>query len=163
MWSRIAVALVLSASTLAACGTATDPCGEGPGAENLVAAAEGWLVLGPSSFDGFDIAGEDRTVVSRVEAAPATDAEHRAPFATTPVAIHTSFVPDIRRALDEGATVWLALASSGLEREQVAYPLARLPDGSHRLLGGDCMDTANRFLQAGWAVRSTSGWRRSSA
>ena len=106
---------------------------------NAVASAERWVVLGPSAFDGLDVAGEQGTFDARVEAASVTDAELTGPLTMTTLAIHVSFVPDIREALEDGATVWLALSSSSLEREQVAYPLARFPDGTHRFPGDECL------------------------
>jgi hypothetical protein len=143
---RIVLAALLSSCALMACA-GTDACGEGPGPENWVAGAERWMVLGPSALDGVEIPDEDRTLTVSVDAAPVADAAHHGAFTTTTVAIHDSFVPDVRAALEDGATVWLALASTGLEGELVSYSLARFPDGSHRLLGDDCADPANEFLQ----------------
>jgi hypothetical protein len=115
------------------------------GAENMVASAERWLLIGPTAFDGLDASGDPRTLRTLVDAAPVTDADHHGAFAATEVAIHNSFVPDVGDALDEGATVWLAMSSLGVTHEEVAYPLARSPDGSHRFVGASCPNTS--FLQ----------------
>ena len=141
MWPRIALAVLLSSSSLTTCA-GTDPCGEGPGVENWVADAKSWLILGPTALSDVEIPDEDRTLTVRVEAAPVTDADRHGALTTTTVQIHDSFVPDIRTALEDGATVWLALSDV-----EVSYPLARYPNGSHRLLGDYCMDPANEFLQ----------------
>ncbi len=141
MWSRIVLAVVLSGSSLTACA-GTDPYGEGPGVESWMADAKSWLILGPTALNDVEIPDEDRTLTVRVEAAPAIDADHHGPFTATTVEFHESFVSDVRAALEDGATVWLAFS-----REEVSYPLARFADGTHRLLGDSCMDPANEFLQ----------------
>jgi hypothetical protein len=146
MWPRIVLAALLGCSGLTACAD-TDSCGDGPGPGNWIADAERWLVLSPSALNDVEIPDEDRTLTMRVEAAPVADADHHGTFVTTTVVINGSFLPDVRAALEDGATVWLALASTGLERELVSYPLARFPDGSHRLLGDSCMEATTEFLQ----------------
>ena len=137
---RIVLAAALSVLPFAACGIGTDPCSEGPGIVNVMASAERWLLLGPSALGGVEIPDEDRTLTVRIDAAPVTDADHHGAFTTTTVAIHDSFVPDLRGALEDGATVWLALATFGNDRELVSYPLVRYPDSTHRLIG-ECMST----------------------
>ena len=141
MWPRIVFAVLLGGSGLTACA-GTDPCGEGPGPLNWLADAERWLIVDLSALNDIEIPDEDRTLNVDVEAAPVTDADHHGTFTTTTVTIHDSFVADIQGALDDGATVWLALSTV-----EVSYPLARLPDGTHRLLGDHCVDPANEFLQ----------------
>lgn len=120
---RLLVALIVVTSSTASClSRGEDPCSEGPGVDGLIASAERWLVLAPSSYDDIDVSGS----------CPSRPADRYA------IAIHPTTVPEVRDALDEGATVFLALSSAGSERELVIYEIARSPAGAHRLLNDAC-------------------------
>jgi len=114
--------------------------GDGPGALNGLTLAERWLRvsgMGPVSNSdgavlGMRVAG---TLHLQMEVAP-VDASHAVgtPRQRT-IQVHSSFLPGIAEELASHRDVFLAMASKGLEEEQVAYVIVRAADGSHHFPG----------------------------
>jgi hypothetical protein len=129
------------ALTLRSCGGGGS-CGNGPGIDNTVASAERWVrVL--SSPEAVDAEG---TVDVDFEVAPVEGGLHEGSPASETLAVHSSFLPGIEQGLSEQDHVYLALASTGLEREMVIYVVVRGADGSHRF-PGSCMSEGEELLR----------------
>jgi hypothetical protein len=120
-------------------------CGEGPGADNIVAYVERWVrVLSSPGGEGGE--GGEGTIQIELDVVPV----HEGGLEGTPrleqVAMHSSFLPGIQDAMDDGDHVFLAFMSEGLERELVSYGVARSADGGHRFVGG-CMEEGEELLR----------------
>jgi hypothetical protein len=103
--------------------------------------AERWMEIDsiPSGVSVPTTASSGRTVeidlgVKKYD--PATDS-FPGNAAKAPIAIHTSMLPGAAWALSEGGSVFLALGSTGLEREMVAYTLVKPSAGSY-FFAGEC-------------------------
>jgi hypothetical protein len=119
-------------------------CGEGPGIDNMVASAERRLrITAPTTtFPHGDGTTEVDFEVSEVLGRFRQGPPHR-----ETVAIHSSFVPGTEEALDDEGSVFLALSSSGLEREMVSFVIVRTDEGDHHFLG-ECPAEGEALLRA---------------
>jgi len=107
----------------------------------FLATAERWVEIDsiPSAVSVPATASEGRTLeidLTVKEYDPATDT-FPGDAAKVPIAIHTSMLPGAAWAVSEGGSVFLALASKGLEREMVAYTLVKPAAGSY-FFAGEC-------------------------
>lgn len=135
-----ATATLLACLTMPSCG---EPCGDdGPGVDNMVASAERWLRVASRTTlpDG------DGTVDADLEVIEVRTDRSEGPRHGETIAVHSWFIPGIEEALAEGDSVYLALSSTGLEREMVSYVIARDSDGDHRLVGR-CMSEGEALLR----------------
>jgi hypothetical protein len=106
-----------------------------------LAMVERWVEIDsiPSQVSIPDAASEGRTVEIALavnEYDPATDT-FPGNATKAPIAIHTSTLPGAAWAISQGGRVFVALASTGLEREMVAYTLVKPAVGSY-FFAGEC-------------------------
>lgn len=119
-------------------------CGDidGPGVDNMLATAERWVHI----LSWGDIGVSEGTDPIELDVAPV----HRDGLEGQPrvesISLHVSFLPDIDDAIGEGDSVYLAMASEGLEREMVSYVITVTADGDHRLLG-ECVAEGEMLLR----------------
>lgn len=139
-WLTLAVAL-LAVVVIPGCGTGTC-AGDGPGVDNTLASAKSWVrVLSmPEGATGEGTRDVDFQVV------PVDVAHREGSPRTETLAVPSSFLPGIEDALAAQDDVFLALASTGLEREMVAYVIVRGTDGSHQFVG-ECAQGDEEFLR----------------
>lgn len=120
--------MLLAGALLAGCGEGT--CGSGPGVDGGMASAERWVrVLSVPAMVG------EGTIEVPLQVVAVDQAHDEGPPRTERVGVHASFMASIEEGLAHHDDVFLALASTGLERELVSYVVVRGSDGSHRLEG----------------------------
>lgn len=138
--STIAFAAVL---VLAPGCDGTDPCSEGPGIDGALASAERWVRV-VSLLSAPDGEGTEEVGVDVASVGPGLEEE---PPDRETIAVHSEHLDDIEEGLRAGESVYLAMASEGLEREAVSY-VVRLRSDATVLLGGDeCMAEGEAFLR----------------
>ena len=113
--------------------------------EWYIALAERWLeVDGPvPDVEGLRSDGSGNATVELLVRHLSLGGDSASAVVAEGVAIHDDLLRQIRSAVDDGSRVFLALASSGLEREQAAYAIARRTDGTHEFLSGCGIDLAS--------------------
>jgi hypothetical protein len=109
-----------------------------PPTEGIIALAERWLEVDGPVPDGPGLRsdGSGNASVELLVRSLSRDGDPDSGVVAERVAILDDLLREIRSALDDGSRVFLALASSGLEREQAAYAVARRTDGTHEILSG---------------------------
>jgi hypothetical protein len=126
-------------------GTSCSSCGDtdGPGFDNMVASAERWLrVATPATLpDG------DGTLNADLEVSGIREDRSEGPRHRETIAVHSWFASGIEDALADGDSVYLALSSTGLDREMVSYAIARDSDGDHRFIGR-CLGEGQALLRS---------------
>lgn len=144
-WIRVAVGavLVIVGTTVALIRLAPCALGESRApTEWYIALAERWLeVDGPvPDVQGLHSDGSGNATVELLVRHLGPDGDSDSAVVAERVAIDDDLLRQMRSAIDDGSRVFLALASSGLEREQAAYAVARRTDGTHRFLSGCGID-----------------------
>ena len=145
-WIAALVGFVLVIGGLAFVFVKLAPCAfasEGPSFDSVIASADRWLLVDPPLPATSDL---DGTVVldlwvREVRAGGAVGAA-----SNERIAIHGSFIDDIRAALDDGSLVFLAMTSAGF-REEVSFVVARNTDGTHSFLGGCLWGPGSKWLR----------------
>ncbi len=110
--------------------------------EWYVALAERWLeVDGPvPDVQGLHSDGSGNATVELLVRQLGPGGDPDSTVVAERVAIDDDLLREIRSALDDESRVFLALASSDLEREQAAYAVARRTDGTHQFMTGCGID-----------------------
>ena len=124
---------------------------------SVVASVERWLEVEPPFPDTPD---PDGTVVLEVSVREVEPGGDVGAASKERVAVHGSFVGDIQDALDDGSNVFLAMSSEGLDREQVAFVVARTTGGRHSFLGGCDWASGAAGLREGLGGRYEATMRR---
>ena len=139
-WIPVTAAL-LASLTLCGCG-GFGSCGDGPGIDNTLASVERWVrvVSSPKATEA------EGTVEMNFEVVPVDAERDEGSRRVETIAVHASFLPGVEQGLDEHDDVFLALASTGLEREMVGCVVVRDADGNHHLVG-DCMSSGEEGLR----------------
>ena len=126
----VVACLIVLSSIVGACGRGS-ACGDGPGADNVVAGATRWVLVKSMT----DAAGQGTLQVSMVVVPVAADKSEGSPGSEL-ITIHSSFLPGIHDALAGHKAVFLAFTSvdAGSEAE-VYYVIVRGQDGVHHFVG----------------------------
>lgn len=106
--------------------------------EGIIALAERWLEVEEPVPDvqGILTDGSGNSKVELLVRYLDPDGESDSAVVAEGVAIDDELLGEIRPALDDESRVFLALASHDLEREMIAYAVARRTDGTHEFLSG---------------------------
>jgi hypothetical protein len=154
---QVAVCLVLVASLIGACARRRPhlPDGGDPAvslgacdldssvdrgsAVGFLASAERWVevVSRSAEFSDPELISKKTTSVIDMQVAQITGLNRARASAGESIAIDTSFLPGLDWALSSGGRAFLALGSTGLDREMVLYVLVRTAQGGH-LFAGAC-------------------------
>lgn len=127
--SAALVILAMFSSLGARCGT--DPCSEGPGFDNALASVERWVRV----ISLAETPSGDGTVKVAFRVVDVANATTEGPPHPEAIAVHETFLPDIRDGLESDDDVYLMIASSDFVRPMVSTVMVRDTGGSHHFVG----------------------------